>query len=238
MAYNYIYSEIEQEGRYAGVNTVFVDFFNGKSPDGGICDSNFGFDEAAILIMGAMTNEFNPRGFFKHPKTGLYTPLGFRGESDPLRAKNQKYIMGCLNALYVMLGSEYGEANLPKQLHIETCGIYELKKSFMKSDIINGTSVSFSVTPSFITDDYDLDFAIISQLYNFANVQLKFIVNADTYRWAMLDRNVGLLRAKGIYCPIWVKPDLSETKERHEFIEQVVADRAQKRGYNIIIASN
>lgn len=195
-------------------------------------------------IKAAATTETNPRGFFRHPKSGQTADMCFTG-GEPLMMLSQLAVM----ELYQLFKDDN---NLPRSITFETNGTQRLNKDF-KEFISNpgrfNTPVLFSVSPKLWTVAGEkrskaIKPEVVKEYFDIGNLirstssnklpagQLKFVLGAESEQWDELEEVIQLYREVGIDWPVFIMP-VGATVEEQESGAGEVARMAFKRGYNV-----
>lgn len=209
------------------------------------CDSSyswakkFGFlakkgnpEQISKELRSYITNPDNPKGLFKHPKTGLEYHMAFTG-GEPMMS--QSAIVDIMDQFIIQ------ELNGPKYVTIETNGTQKARDNFInwkkKSFSESYQELFFSISPKLYISGEKWDRAIkpeiVAQYHEISEAgQLKFVCNNTTRCWDEVEKAVELYRKEGVEYPIWIMP-VGATVEGQLEVQAEVAEEALKRGYNI-----
>ena len=179
----------------------------------------------------------NPKGKFKHPKSGVEQHMCFTG-GEPLLKEAQECVINVLN---------YFESidNAPDHITFETNGTQPLDLKFSKfMKLWYGENLMFSVSPKLFTTSGEqakraIKPEVVADYFRLSeNGQLKFVVNGSKQTWDELDRVVDQFRNAGVYYPVFIMP-VGATEEGQagalpNYISSgMIAEEAYKRGFNV-----
>lgn len=189
--------------------------------------------EICDQIQESMSNEFNPKGLFKHPLSGQEQHMCFTG-GEPLLAHAQKAVVDILTEFKL-------RGNQPKFVTFETNGTQKLSDQFVEffNTEYKDTEVFFSVSPKLFTVSGEKASKAIKPnivaLYRGiknSNGQVKPVVGDQPRQWEELDEVLKSYREAGINWPVWVMP-VSATMEDQLDKAGDIASKAFRRGYNV-----
>jgi 7-carboxy-7-deazaguanine synthase len=190
--------------------------------------------EMVEAVIDTMKNEYNPKGLFKHPVSGIDQHMCFTG-GEPLMPKAQK-------AIVEMFEEFHAHGNTPRYVTIESNGTQKLRPDFVAKldrmkqlDILN--EFFFSISPKLWTVAGEKPQKAIKPevVATYAKVgpgQLKFVVGPKQEQWDELDSVIAQFREAGVDWPVWIMP-IGATLEEQDFVAGDVAKMALARGYNV-----
>ena len=197
--------------------------------------------EIVQAIMDCASNEYNPEGKFKHPRSGQTAHMCFTG-GEPLMRHGQ-------NAFMEIMEEFKHRENIPSSITFETNGTQELTNDFVEYVTNKGkhnvhTFISCSpklwsvageksekaIKPHNVAQ-YDRVFKRCND-NNKPTGQLKFVLGSKDEQWKELDHVINQYRSVGLNWPVYIMP-VGATVEEQEEGAGKVAEMAFKRGYNV-----
>ena len=220
------------------------------------CDSSYTWSKKYKHLMAKQTsreivdkikevasNEYNPKGLFKHPISGQTAHMCFTG-GEPLMPHAQDAFCEIWEHF------KYDE-NVPSSVTFETNGTQKLRPAFKDYISNNGMfncHLFISCSPKLWTvagekpekaikpdlvKEYDW---LASQSYNIGKDlprgQLKFVMGPKQEQWDELDEVISKFRDAGVMWPVYIMP-VGATVEEQETGAGEVAEMAFKRGFNV-----
>jgi len=201
-------------------------------------------DEIKEELAKCMTNEHNPTGTYKHPKSGEQAHMVFTG-GEPLMRNAQRAAIEILKSYRSNSNGDY-----PSYVTWETNGTQKLTPEFMEFVSNRGCmrpKIFWSCSPKLWTVsgeprkraikpqnliDYDLVASRRNRHGDIPNGQLKFVLGPKQEQWDELDEVIEMYRDVGIDWPVWIMP-VGATVEGQELCDGDVATMAQARGYSV-----
>lgn len=191
-------------------------------------------------VIKVMSNQYNPKGLFKHPVSKVSQHLHFTG-GEPLLKRNQKIIVEMMEYLISI-------DNYPKYITIETNGTQILTEQF--KDFWNSQEsranhkLFFSVSPKLFNVSGEMygfrPEVVKSYMLNMYDAypndritgQLKFVVNNSEECWKELQSKVDIVNSTILEeWPVYLMP-VGATKEQQEDVSDL-ADKIVANGYNL-----
>lgn len=196
----------------------------------------------ARKIVKQMTNKYNPKGRFLHPRGGPIH-MCFTG-GEPLMKKSQECSLDLLDYFdSVDNGIDY--------VTFETNGTQPLIPSFYaridrwRERDFSPRQLFMSISPKLHTTSGELNKDaikpdIVKEYYKTSKMwgQLKFVVNGSKESWDELEEVVNQYRKAGVFYPVWIMPVAAtlegQTGELENYVSAgQIAEEAFKRGYNV-----
>lgn len=199
-------------------------------------------------LMEVNSNEFNPSGLFKHPKSGQETHLAFTGGEPMLQQK----------AMVDILENFYAIGNMPTNITVESNGSKPISNELFDfiserlymSDEFGGyvpddrgrVEWFWSVSPKLRASGEKWNNAIKPEViarYQSASRfgQLKYVVDGSDETWDEVARATALYREAGVEWPVWIMP-VGATMEEQESIQAKITEQAVDRGYNVAMRAH
>ena len=204
-------------------------------------------EEIVERLRDHMTNEFNPKGMYKHPVSNETAHIVFTG-GEPLMKHAQKAAIDIWSVYRSKLAGEK-----PEWITWETNGTQELTDDFFNFFSNNGSccaSIFISCSPKLFTvsgeerkrairpevvKQYDSMVhknRLNKQTRYHPHGQLKFVLGPKQEQWDELDEVVAMFREAGVDWPVWIMP-VGATVEGQKMCDGDVANMAQARGYSV-----
>lgn len=188
----------------------------------------------ADKLVSNMTNEYNPKGLFKHATSGQDTHLCFTG-GEPMMKHSQQAMCELMEVLQV-------RDNSPDYVTIESNGTQKLSDAFVetfKRSAVAPNELFWSISPKLFNVSGETNKKAIKPniVKSYADMndfgQLKFVLSDSKDAWEELDKVVLQFREAGVNWPIYIMP-AGATKEQQESDVIVnIVNEALSRGYNI-----
>jgi len=199
----------------------------------------------AQKVIDSMKNEYNPEGWFRHPKSKQHQHFCITG-GEPLMPHAQQGFIDIYRAMRDIPGGPIPEtkfnasSNLPASVTWETNGTQKLTQQF--KDLVGSPlfmpEAFFSVSPKLWTvagekREKAIRPDVVAEYYQLSNEgQLKFVVGQTQQEWDELDEVIELFRDAGVDYPVWVMPTGAREEEQQATAGDV-ARMAFQRGYNV-----
>ena len=196
--------------------------------------------EIVQAIMDCASNEYNPQGTFKHPRSGQVAHMCFTG-GEPLMRHGQM--------AFVEIMEEFKHReNIPSSITFETNGTQKLTDDFIEyvtNKDKHNVHTFISCSPKLwsvagekpekaIKPDNLAEFDRVFKNCNAKGPvgQLKFVLGSKKEQWEELESVIHQFRSKGLDWPVYIMP-VGATVEEQEESAGKVAELAFKRGYNV-----
>ena len=200
--------------------------------------------EIVDVIMKCASNEYNPEGKFKHPRSGQRAHMCFTG-GEPLMRHGQ-------NAFVEIMEEFKYRMNVPSSITFETNGTQELTDDFVqyvtnkgrhtihtfiscspKLWTVAGEKSDKAIKPHNVAQ-YDRVFKRCNNHPSSKGPtgQLKFVLGSKKEQWEELDHVINQFRSVGLNWPVYIMPVGATVEEQEEGAGRA-AEMAFKRGYNV-----